>query len=512
MGCPVHVHRSAVSATAGEAAPVSTGSVGASTVRREFLPAPPPPVRLRSTSAAPWREGPKTAPSPPCLCGLRDTVSNVNAELASPHILLQRHVLYAGGEVQCLTALRRALAACEQRHAGLKRDLAAVRQRLVSAALAATKLPGGEAVYVGRCPACDCELDDLLCAAALCPYQQGSAAAPATSAPSLTPLPSLDSFSSGQPDPSRHLAAAFARAVFGSNSSQPSLAPILDTAVQLLKLHPLDAAPIITIISDCVTGLPESAEYDSVLMQLVRHDTNVAVIQLGSCSGVHSSLGSPPDRDGAKYVTDCTGGFRCRYKDLVAWSGVDSGTDGRVALTGDESCYIRGSPRSEWNVSSSAGSHDLVEVGGDRSGCDAPPFSLELWTPLQRRLLVRPSVHRLRPARETIGGAASATERSFIDEALVEFLPAQQGRDATAVATGDANTAAIARGAAIDLLGPSKGGDSASAVSQPLWRLAPSWGGGRDAGAAPGGTEPLSSTYNFRKLKREWFLCLPAMR
>jgi hypothetical protein len=49
------------------------------------------------------------------------------------------------------------------------------------------------------------------------------------------------------------------------------------------------------LVTDCVASLPPSAAYGSLVMQMLRHDVVAHVLQLGSCSGVHSALGGVPN-------------------------------------------------------------------------------------------------------------------------------------------------------------------------------------------------------------------------
>lgn len=439
---------------------------------------------------------------PPCLCGIRSSVEAAQDELAAPTVLLQGHALSSAGMDALLVDLHQALEACEARREVLQRELQGARQRLVSAALAAVQAPGGESAWLARCPACECELDDALCAVSLCPYAASSAA----QVPAL--LRRSDSNESQAPGVSASatpspgdVALKLVGAVFGSASSSPALSPVLDTAVQLLKLHPLDAAPIVTIISDCVAGLPDSAEYGSTLMQLVRHDTSVAVVHLGSCSGVHSSLGAPPDRDGIKFITDCTGGFRCRFKELVAWSAASASaaSSAIAAVSSADESATHASPRSEWDIVGSVdATESLVEVGGGFRGPDAPPFSVEHWTLLQRRLLVRPSFHRLQsPDAPTATSAAAPVDKSFIDEARDELV----GLLLTRRATRGGETLPAQKRLSIGAASPAVTLLGDDAPSPAPWRSAPSWGGSGGGARAAGAleSEPLSSTYNFRE-------------
>lgn len=51
-----------------------------------------------------------------------------------------------------------------------------------------------------------------------------------------------------------------------ATSGAPTLSPLLDTAVQLLKLLPGDAAPLVVLVTDGAAVLPETSDYDSICM------------------------------------------------------------------------------------------------------------------------------------------------------------------------------------------------------------------------------------------------------
>ena len=62
--------------------------------------------------------------------------------------------------------------------------------------------------------------------------------------------------------------------------SPPSITPLLEAAASVLKLLPSDAASSIVLVSDCVAGLPPCRDYGSLVMQLLRHDIAVNVLQV----------------------------------------------------------------------------------------------------------------------------------------------------------------------------------------------------------------------------------------
>lgn len=59
-----------------------------------------------------------------------------------------------------------------------------------------------------------------------------------------------------------------------------SVADVLENCVFALNSLPLEAAPIIIVVTDGVLGYPDVTEYDHLIMQLVRHDIQCHFIQV----------------------------------------------------------------------------------------------------------------------------------------------------------------------------------------------------------------------------------------
>ncbi len=57
-------------------------------------------------------------------------------------------------------------------------------------------------------------------------------------------------------------------ATSASSSSSPSLTPLLESAVYVLKLLPPDACPAVVVVTDAVAALPAATDYGSVVMQV----------------------------------------------------------------------------------------------------------------------------------------------------------------------------------------------------------------------------------------------------
>jgi hypothetical protein len=128
----------------------------------------------------------------------------------------------------------------------------------------------------------------------------------------------------------QHAAAAHttAGANYSSTSSSSSSVTHLEGAVQAvafaLKFLPFDAAPLAVVLTDGVGERPPSTAYDSLMMQLCRHDIPVHCVQVGTgwtgegdavaaaASGAlalpRHSFGFVPDIDGLAHMALVTGG------------------------------------------------------------------------------------------------------------------------------------------------------------------------------------------------------------
>lgn len=211
-----------------------------------------------------------------------------------------------------------------------------------------------------------------------------------------------------------------------------SLAPLLESSISLLKLLPSHACPSLLLVTDGVAGLPglgglpasaasdvpaahtaadtpddssggPSAapsslsspdstvglgSYGSVLMQMQRHDVVANVLQVGTCSGVHSPLGIVPDTESLQFLATSTGGFRVRQRDL----GVFLATRGLATNTS------AGQVAEQTAASSAASGVETIGAPGSTlaplssATIAPPPFSTRTWSRLQRCVFIRSSV------------------------------------------------------------------------------------------------------------------------
>lgn len=91
--------------------------------------------------------------------------------------------------------------------------------------------------------------------------------------------------------------------------TSPDLGSPLKNSMFVLKMLPLDCCPLIVLVTDGVTALPEEAEsYDSLLMLMSREDIVCSAIQVGSGYHDFSSFAYISDSDFLKHFVSCTGG------------------------------------------------------------------------------------------------------------------------------------------------------------------------------------------------------------
>lgn len=89
----------------------------------------------------------------------------------------------------------------------------------------------------------------------------------------------------------------------------PDLGSPLKNSMFVLKMLPLDSCPLIVLVTDGVTTLPEEAEsYDSLLMLMSREDIACSAIQVGSGYHDFSSFAYIPDANLLKHFVSYTGG------------------------------------------------------------------------------------------------------------------------------------------------------------------------------------------------------------
>ena len=117
------------------------------------------------------------------------------------------------------------------------------------------------------------------------------------------PLPTHGSAASTQP-PSQSTSPSPYHSV-----AAPDLGSPLKNAMFVLKMLPLDACPLIVLLTDGVTILPEECEsYDSLLMLMSREDISCSAVQVGSGYHDFSSFSYVPDTAFLKHFVSCTGG------------------------------------------------------------------------------------------------------------------------------------------------------------------------------------------------------------
>lgn len=103
-----------------------------------------------------------------------------------------------------------------------------------------------------------------------------------------------------------------------STFSSPDLGSPLKNAMFVLKMLPLDACPLILLVTDGVTTLPEESEsYDSLLMLMSREDIVCSAIQVGSGYHDFSSFAFIPDADFLKHFVSCAGGSYFDFQTLL---------------------------------------------------------------------------------------------------------------------------------------------------------------------------------------------------
>lgn len=104
-----------------------------------------------------------------------------------------------------------------------------------------------------------------------------------------------------------------------STFSNPDLGSPLKNAMFVLKMLPLDACPVMVLLTDGVTMLPEECEaYDSLLMLMSREDIVCNAIQVGSGYHDFSSFAYVPDSDFVKHFVSCAGGSYFDYETLMS--------------------------------------------------------------------------------------------------------------------------------------------------------------------------------------------------
>ncbi|TMW67402.1 hypothetical protein Poli38472_011022 [Pythium oligandrum] len=97
---------------------------------------------------------------------------------------------------------------------------------------------------------------------------------------------------------------------------QASLSSMMQNAVFALNSLPSDAAPILVLATDGVVDMVHGYAYDSLVMQLARHDVQCHFISIGHGNDMSSSFGFVPDTSLLQFLADSTGGSIVDYVSL----------------------------------------------------------------------------------------------------------------------------------------------------------------------------------------------------